>query len=46
MKRIDAVIRQENLDSVRKRLTGNPFVVPAPPDPSAPDYADKKKAYD
>ena len=25
---------------------GNPFVVPAPPDPSAPDYADKKKAYD
>src|SRR5215475_14647255 len=25
---------------------GNPFVVAAPPDPSAPDYADKKKAYD
>src|SRR5450432_1035741 len=24
---------------------GNPFVV-APPDPSAPDYAEKKKAYD
>ena len=25
---------------------GNPFVVPAPPDPSAPDYAQKKKDYD
>src|SRR5215510_8660783 len=25
---------------------GNPFVVAAPPDPSAPDYADKKRAYD
>ena len=22
---------------------GNPFVVPAPPDPSAPDYAQKRK---
>ena len=25
---------------------GNSFVVPLPPDPSAPDYAEKKKAYD
>ena len=25
---------------------GNPFVVSAPPDPSAPDYAQKKKDYD
>jgi Amt family ammonium transporter len=25
---------------------GNPFVVPEPTDPSAPDYADKKKDYD
>src|ERR1700690_2875503 len=25
---------------------GNPFVVPAPPDPTAPDYAQKKKDYD
>ncbi len=25
---------------------GNPFVVPAPTDPTAPDYADAKKAYD
>ena len=25
---------------------GNPFVVPAPPDPNAPDYAQKKKDYD
>jgi Amt family ammonium transporter len=25
---------------------GNAFVVPAPPDPRAPDYAEKKKAYD
>ena len=25
---------------------GNPFVVAPPSDPSAPDYADKKKAYD
>ena len=25
---------------------GNPFVVPVPPDPSAPDYAQKKKDYD
>jgi Amt family ammonium transporter len=25
---------------------GTPFVVPAPPDPSAPDYAQKKKDYD
>ena len=25
---------------------GNPFVVPPPPDPSAPDYTEKKKAYD
>jgi ammonium transporter, Amt family len=25
---------------------GNPFIPPAPTDPSAPDYAEKKKAYD
>src|SRR5262245_24199578 len=25
---------------------GNPFMVPAPPDPTAPDYAAKKKAFD
>src|ERR1700738_3831338 len=25
---------------------GNPFVVPAPTDPSAPDYAQKKKDFD
>jgi hypothetical protein len=25
---------------------GNPFVVPGPPDPTAPDYAQKKKDYD
>src|SRR5262245_10947886 len=25
---------------------GTPFMVPAPPDPAAPDYAEKKKAFD
>jgi ammonium transporter, Amt family len=32
--------------AVTTDAAGNPFVVAPPPDPSAPDYAEKKKAYD
>ena len=36
--------RRQNHNHATRRAT--PFVVPAPPDPSAPDYAQKKKDYD